>query len=202
MSLAMFTMAATTRWLTKPPLSRITLTGLPSRANRAWAASRMSARVAGLVASTRRGWRRRQSACRCPRCGPGPALDHGHSGDVKSQGATSVRASGEGDARFQFCAQVFEQLQQFHAARGPRGHPHRAACSPPQVGGSGALGLAVCVFVKAFTHFFAHHATGQALGGDDVGPVAGFFVILLVNGSITWCETSRAVRSSAQRGRV
>ena len=50
----MFTMVLTTRCETNPPLSRITLTGLPSRANRAWAASRISIRVAGLVANTRR----------------------------------------------------------------------------------------------------------------------------------------------------
>ncbi|MDT4861822.1 hypothetical protein FQZ97_964420 [compost metagenome] len=54
MSAAMLTMAPITRCVTKPPLSRITLTALPSRAKRAWAASRTSRRVAGLVASTRR----------------------------------------------------------------------------------------------------------------------------------------------------
>ena len=96
---AMLTMVATTRWVTKPPLSRITLTGLPSRANRACAALRMSTRVAGLVASTRRLVAASSTSMSMPMVRAGSSRSTTATVVTSNpRGATKVMAWGEGDA--------------------------------------------------------------------------------------------------------
>ena len=98
MSEAMFTIVATTRCVTKPPESRITLTALPSRAKRAWAASRMSARVAGLVASTRRFVAASSTSMSMPSVRAGSSRSTTATVVTsKPSGATSDSAVGEGD---------------------------------------------------------------------------------------------------------
>src|ERR1019366_5822420 len=64
MSQAMLMMVATTRWATRPVLSRITETGTPSAARRPCAASRMAGDVAGRIEPLAHGERRRVLAQR------------------------------------------------------------------------------------------------------------------------------------------
>ena len=91
-------MVATTRCVTKPAESRITLTALPSRANKAWAASRMSARVAGLVASTRRLVAASSISMSMPTVRAGSSRSTTATVVTSNpSGATSVNACGEGD---------------------------------------------------------------------------------------------------------
>ena len=95
----MFTMLATTRWVMKPPLSRTTLTAFPSLANRACAASRMSDRVAGLVANTRRLVAASSNSMSMPMVRAGSRRSTTATVVTsKPNGATRVRACGEGEA--------------------------------------------------------------------------------------------------------
>ena len=111
------------------------------------------------------------------------ALDHGHGGDVKTQRGHEGQRLGRGRRTgFDFGAQVLEQLQQLHAAGGAGRDPDGWDVLHHGHGWFGGhLRCAVHVFVEAFADFFADHATGQPLGGDDVRAVARLFVILVVN---------------------
>ena len=177
-------MVATTRCVTKPPESRITLTALPSRANSACAASRMSLRVAGLVASTRRLVAASSISMSMPTVRAGSSRSTTATVVTsKPSGATSVSACGDGDCPVSILAP--RSLSSWNSSE------RRAARVETQTGGSSAdlrhrrlrgdLRLAVDVAIEAFADFAADHAAGQPLRRDHAGAVARLLVVLVVD---------------------
>jgi hypothetical protein len=111
------------------------------------------------------------------------ALDSGQCGHVQAKRRHQDQCSGRRcGCGFDAGAQVFEQLEKLGAACRLGRHPNRW-----QRGHLGhgrfrrALDCALRVRIKTRAHFFAQHATGQALCGDDAGPIAWLFEVLVVN---------------------
>ena len=138
MSAAMLTMFATTRCVTKPPLSRITLTALPSRAIKAWAARRMSGRVAGLVASTRRLVAASSTSMSMPRVRAGSSRSTTATVVMSNpSGATKVNAIEEGEAPVSILASRFFSSKSSSARREARGDTQTGGISAT-CGGEGS----------------------------------------------------------------